>query len=393
MIRRLFSGWFQLPTVSPLEGFLSRLLFACILIYTLRLGVQFTTEPHPVGLLKILHGIDDHRTWLTWLSDPGTYSVFRWIFVGLSVLYVSGYALPVVLPAMAVMHILPFTLFNSQGYTYHGAQMVSLVLIIQALTVLYYTFFEKFSFSLPVAKLRSWLLVQSMVIVTGAYFVSVIAKMDNSGGMWLWNSNNIALDMVKTQRQSYNNKLEEKYAGTPPEAKWMLDNPWTARAVFSSGVILETICIIGIGHRTLAFLIGISLIAMHRSIDRLMGGVAFPYNEFMDFTFLMGAPFLAGWCIERIPRKASQIGLVAGLIIGVPLSFFAQPERHQTLRPFAIYPLEIINSLGFWASQEWGKFFELMNPVFLVCCGCAVIGAGIGWFMSKGQEQGERSMS
>ncbi len=53
MIRRLFSGWFQLPTVSPLEGFLSRLLFACVLVFTLRQGIQFTTEPHPVGLLKL----------------------------------------------------------------------------------------------------------------------------------------------------------------------------------------------------------------------------------------------------------------------------------------------------------------------------------------------------
>ncbi len=387
MIRRLFSGWFQLPTVSPLEGFLSRLLFACVLVFTLRQGIQFTTEPHPVGLLKLLHSVDDHRSWLTWLSDPDNYAVFRWVFFALAVVYVSGYALPVVLPLMALLHILPFTLNNSQGYTHHGNQMVSLVLIMQACTVLYYALREKFSFLLPTAKLRSWLLVQSMVIVTGAYFVSVIAKMENSGGMWLWNSNNIALDMVKTQRQSYNNKLEEKYAGTPPEAKWMLDNPWTARAIFSSGVILEAICIIGIGNRTLAFIIGVSLIAMHRSIDRLMGGVAFPMNELMDFTFMLGLPFLAAWGIERIPRKAAQIGLVAGLIIGVPLSFFAQPERLQTLRPFTIYPLEIINSLGFWASQEWGKFFELMNPVFFVCLGSALLGAGIGWVAGKPSAQ------
>ena len=157
MIRKLFSGWFQLPRVSPLEGFFMRLLFSLVLIYTVRFPVQFTTEPHPVGLLRLLHSIDDHRTWLTWLSDPTNYEIFRWSFIGVLVFYVAGVALPIVLPVATILHILPFTLFGSQGFNYHGAQMVSLTLLAQACTVLYYSFTERLTFRAPDEKLRGWL--------------------------------------------------------------------------------------------------------------------------------------------------------------------------------------------------------------------------------------------
>lgn len=122
MIKWLFSGWNTLPKVSAVEGFLSRLLFSLFLLFTLRLSIDYTQEPHPVGLLKLLHGINDGKLWLTWLADPSTWNVYRAIFAGLLVFYVAGAALPLVLPVLALMHVLPFTLYNSQGFTHHGTR-------------------------------------------------------------------------------------------------------------------------------------------------------------------------------------------------------------------------------------------------------------------------------
>ena len=128
------------------------------------------------------------------------------------------------------------------------------------------------------------------MIVTGAYFVSVIAKMQYSHGMWFWNCNNVALDMVKTLRQTYYNAHDPNFTKIPDAAYWMLNHPWTARLFFSTGVIAEVLCLTAIGNRAMGLFWGMMLIAMHRFIYPLMGGVAFPFNELMDFIFLIGLP-------------------------------------------------------------------------------------------------------
>ena len=402
--------------VSPLEGFFMRLLFALALIFTIRFPVQFEGEPHPVGLLKLLHKIDDHRAWLTWLSDSHTttignwtlktYEIFRWSFIALMLPYVTGFALPLVLPVAAFLHILPFTLFNSQGYTYHGSAMISTVLLVQALTVLYYSFKHRFTVASPDAKLRGWMLVQSMVIVTGAYFISVIAKMEASHGMWFMNSNNVALDMIKTERQTFFNHNEGPPPGITPEelqivqqigitdvmfraksypiqiiSTWLLEHPWTARILFGSGVMLELVCILAIGNRVLAFFLGICLLAFHRSIDMLMSGVAFPNNEICDFIFLVGLPFGFAWLLEWIKSVRVRQALIIGAIIGAIASYWFHEKTGEATSSLGNYFITSVNVLfGTWAVQEWGNFFEFLGPVFIASGIGAVVAAVMAAF-------------
>lgn len=424
MIRRLFSGWFRPMTVSPLEGFLLRLLFAGALIFTIRVTEQFNLphEPHPVGLLKILHrladgpGVTDHsdcRTWLTWLADPGNFDVFRCFFVGVLALYVAGVALPVVLPLASLMHILPYTLYGSQEYNYHGAAMISLVLLAQAVTVLYSGFTRGWSFGPPDGKLRGWLLLQSMVIVTGAYFVSVIAKIENSGGTWFWNSNNVALDMIKTDRQTFYNRHSGPAPGVTPEelklvhgigltdvmfrarsypvqviATWMLEHPWTARILFSSGVLLETVCILGIGNRLLALFFGLSLIAFHRTIDVLMGGVAFPFNELCDFIFLVGVPFGLAWTLERIKNARVRHALIAGAGAGVVASYWFHEKAGMATSSLWNYLLSVNNVVfGAWNSQDWAGFVDYLGPAFVSAAAGATLAAAAALLWRGGKAQ------
>ena len=166
MMRHLFSGWVTPPKVSPLEGFFSRLLFAVLVIFTIRNQIDFSTEPHPVGLLKILHHFGE-GPFFTGFADPATWALYKGAVIALLCFYVAGVALPAVLPVLAILHVLPFTLNNSQGYTHHGNQIVSCVLISQACAVLYYSIRAKFSLVPPDERLRAWMLVQAQVIVTG----------------------------------------------------------------------------------------------------------------------------------------------------------------------------------------------------------------------------------
>ena len=57
------------------------------------------------------------------------FPVYRAVFFGLLLLYAAGFALPLTLPLLTLAHILPPTLHNSQGFTFHGNQIMSLTLV------------------------------------------------------------------------------------------------------------------------------------------------------------------------------------------------------------------------------------------------------------------------
>ena len=165
-LRNFAAGFFSLPTVSSLEGFFLRLLFGVVVASTLSLQVPFHDQPHPVGLARFFD--------LTWLSDPEKLSAYRGLLYLLLLVYASGWFLPIVLPLLAVAYSLMFTLYNSQGYTHHGYQIIGLTLLVQAVTVVYYSVLKGLRLQPPDALLNSWLLVQSQVVVTGTYLVSFL---------------------------------------------------------------------------------------------------------------------------------------------------------------------------------------------------------------------------
>jgi hypothetical protein len=396
MWRKLFSGFYELPKVSPVEGFLLRLFFAAFLIFTFRSQVTYTAEPHPKGLLTMLHWFGE-GPFLTWLANPDTWALYKGIFIALLAVYVAGYALVVVTPALAVMHLLPFTLYASQGFNHHGNQIVTCTLIVQAFCVIWYSIRHKLVLTPPTERLSAWMLLQSQVILCGMYFISVFTKLDKSNGMWLSNSKYVAMDMLKTQRQSYLNELDPVFAGNPLEAIWMLDHPTLATLFFGSGLFLEFFCIFAIGNRLLGFLIGVSLIAMHRSIDHLMGGVAFLNNELLAFIFLVNIPFLIACVVNWLPKLRARHLAVAGGVAGIALSFWVQPQHVRTdftqggavsvLHGLGNYLLKLINNMDTWNSfdpEQWRKTLTFVTPALLTSLACAVLGAVVGSFIGKG---------
>jgi hypothetical protein len=365
-LREVASGFFILPAVSSLEGFFLRLLFGIVVAFTISLNVPFSTQPHPAGLA---HFFD-----LTWLSDPDNLRAYRNVIYLLVSLYVAGLLLPIVLPALAVGHALMFTLFNSQGYTHHGYQIVSLTLLAQAVTVLYYTALKGIRLRPPDRLLNAWLFVQSQVVVVGAYLVSFLTKMFATGGMWFWNANYVAIDLIKTQRQHYYSRLDPGDAGNPLEAMWLLEHPWISRALFGSGVLLEAIAFLALAGRKLSFLIGVCLILMHRSVSTLMG-LRFQYNEMLCVVFLVGIPYFAARCLERVPCRAVRLGILIGAGVGVPLSYFVQPASVQKLMPLPAYIVSLINSLSVWVNGNWMDTLRFTFPMWTTCLVMAAAGA------------------
>jgi hypothetical protein len=365
-LRNFAAGFFSLPTVSSLEGFFLRLLFGIVVASTLSLQVPFHDQPHPVGLARFFD--------LTWLSDPEKLSAYRGLLYLLLLVYASGWFLPIVLPLFAVAYSLMFTLYNSQGYTHHGYQIIGLTLLVQAVTVVYYSVLKGLRLQPPDALLNSWLLVQSQVVVTGTYLVSFLTKLFATGGMWFWKAHYIALDMIKTQRQHYFSRFNPADLGDPPEAIWLLEHPWMARGLFASGALLEAIAFFVLASRRLGFVIGVGLILMHRSVSMLMG-LRFQNNEMLSAIFLIGVPYVLARCLERVHPVAVRLGLLIGAGIGIPLSYFAQPAAIQKAMPFSYYLVALVNSLSVWANGNWGEIMKFTLPVWTTCLITAAAGA------------------
>lgn len=371
MISRLF----PIPDVSRLEAFLLRVLFAFALIHFLPPSLNQTTQPVPVGLA---HWFD-----LTWMADAESYRSYRALFYIAVFAYVSGLWLSVVLPVLTLLHVLPYTLINSQGHPHHGYQILSLtllglsiaaictrsrepaptsgalarwflpavgilaaarlfrmwldspanaalarmvadlepvnalrvltlstLLVFVALCALLHLFLSRdpsFPRRQPNAMTNAWLLMAGQFMVAGSYLVSVCSKMVKSGGEWIMNSHYVALDFVKTTRQSYYSTLDPALQYDPPGVKLLLENEWLARAFFSGGLFLEALLMLTIGTRKPALICGVLLILMHRTIMELMT-LTFHTNEAAAALFYVNVPFLLACAIYRLRGSKPSLG-------------------------------------------------------------------------------------
>jgi hypothetical protein len=294
LARRALAALFPMPTVSTLEAVLTRAALAYVLWYFFPLQMEQTTQPMPVGLA---HWFD-----LTWLSNATSFASYRMCFAAALAWYVSGIALPLSLPVLTLLHILPYTLFNSQAHPHHGYQIMSLTLLGMSVTAIVHALINRAGWLKPTAMMNAWLLLSAQLMIAGAYLISVCSKMILSSGMWLFNSHYVALDFVKTARQNYYSSLDPALQFDPPGVVWLLNHATLARILFDSGVLLETLLILAVGTRRLSLLMGISVIAMHESI-RAMMGLTFFTHESMVAIFFINVPY---W-LTRLFAKTPQL--------------------------------------------------------------------------------------
>lgn len=367
LLRRAWDALFPIPNVNQLEAFLTRAFLAAILHRFLpREAMESVTQPVPVGLAHLMD--------LTWLSHPQAFAAFHFVFLLVAFLYASGVVLQVTLPLLTLLHLLPYTLLNSQGHPHHGYQIISLsmlgmsvvtmvqwargkaqpwpglkhLVITLALAAVCVWIFDHFmdlngmcdaiaglvgrpfgeqgpsyAYSLlrivvftllaralagyamkdeercrPSPALNAQLLMSGQFMIAGAYLVSVCSKMTISKGQWLLNSHYVALDFVKTMRQSYYSALDPQFAHDPAGVLFLMSHENLARLFFGGGVLLETILILAVGTRWLALLFGVMLLIMHSTIQELMT-LAFPTNQYMDTLFYINIPFLIALAVAK----------------------------------------------------------------------------------------------
>jgi hypothetical protein len=367
-LRLAWEHLFPIPNVGQTEAFLARALLTGAIIHFLPSGMDQITQPVPVGLA---HWFD-----LTWMSNAQSFAVFRFVSFTVAFWFASGVALPVSLPILTLLHVLPYTLYNSQGHPHHGYQIMSLSLlgmsvatitmavrgrtkamdtlrkplhllltlagaaaaawifrewlncvpraqVGQAVNGMAGAYFGSFlhttvdlivvvalgfvvqqvstrrnGIALPYSELNAWLLIAPQFMIGGAYLISVCSKMIRSKGEWLINSHYVALDFVKTLRQSYYSDLDPAFAHEPAGVVWLMNHPNMARLFFDGGVMLETALVLAVGTRRLALIFGICTIVMHQSIEALMT-LTFYTHEMMVLIYFVNLPFLLACLLDR----------------------------------------------------------------------------------------------
>lgn len=302
------------------EWLIMRLLLALVVFYSLQEFKPYTfdSQPVPRGVAKVVDLTFLHNQGPIDLSSlkrleipvigtirlhgPGWFDTVVVAALVLGALYVWGRGLIVTLPLFATLHLLPWTLSNSQGYTHHGNQLITMVLIVQSIVVWWWQIRKwrgRPALSLPV---HSYLIYYSQGMVALSYVTCAVTKIFNSKGLWLFKSNYICIELIKSHRLEYYETLNPNALADPTAAVWLLNHPWITRILFDSGFFIELLAIVAVRNRPWALLVGLSIIAFHRSVWWLMR-LEFPMHELLILIFLVNVPFWIWWATKGCNRQ------------------------------------------------------------------------------------------
>jgi hypothetical protein len=274
---------------GALEWLGMRICFAALVLWTLYdpHPFDYPGQPTPKGIARWID--------LTWLHNDHMFEITFGVSALLCVLYAAGFALRLVLPLLAAMHVVVWTYNDSQGYTHHGLQLVSMVLLVQTLVV-----WIKGSASRE--DLRAWLWYYSRGMVLFSYVASALTKTIETRGLWIFRSRYLTIELVKTWRLQYLEAFDPQFSGDPPMAFWLNDHPFVAQCVFGVGYFLELFAFLGLRDRVSSAVVGFLLVTMHLGISWLMQ-LDFANHQWLALIFLVNP---IGWLILLTTKKQNS---------------------------------------------------------------------------------------
>jgi hypothetical protein len=286
---------FRPRPVARWESFLLRLFFAI-------LAVSGMWKVLPFEKVEMANGIASFVD-LSFLGGADAMVWFRPLVVVAAVLYVLHWLNPLGITLLTLAHLGYHTLHNSQGFTYHGNNIVGLVLLAQWATELFwfgYKLVKKKSFAFPDGLTNAaYQLYFSQCAVAAVYVTSAITKLSKSDGLWLFRSHYLAKSIVKTHRQThYDNPSLGTLEPVIPVAQWLADHHLVTRLAFGAGFMLELFAFLALWNRAWALFIGLSIIAFHFGVEAIMQ-LDFRVNQIMCLIFLVNVPFWMVWLVGQ----------------------------------------------------------------------------------------------
>ena len=292
---------YQPHRFGTIEALLMRALLVSVVWWSLPLASEvadLTEQQKPTGLAHIFP--------LTWLAAPGVFLGCQIVIGVTAILYLANRFMLLATAAMTLVHVLIFTLDNSQGATNHAYHLISIVLLAQFLTYLSPPVIRcierRKKITLPHLfgtdkgiRIGDLALYFSQQAIAAAYIVAGVSKLIRSKGMWVWQSPNVSVELMKSNAQNFYNRLETDatYEHRLQVAQWMIDNPMLTRVLMGGGLAIELLAFLALRSRCCALLTGIAIIALHWGIYVSMG-LFFKYNIAIVIIFFINLPYWIG---------------------------------------------------------------------------------------------------
>lgn len=295
------AAYYQPHRFGTVEAVLMRVLLVAVVWWSLPLAAEvadLTGQQKPTGLAHIFP--------LTWLAIPDVFRVCQIVVAAAAILYTANRFMLLATGAMTLVHVLIFTLDNSQGATNHAYHLISIVLLAQFLTYLSPHLIRRIEgwrkTSLPRLfgtdkgiRLNDLALYFSQQAIAAAYVVAGLSKLIRSKGLWVWQSPNVSVELMKSNAQNFYNRLEidSTFEHRQQVAQWMIDNPMITRVLMGGGLVIELFAFLALRSRLGALLTGLAIIALHYGIYISMG-LFFKYNIAIVIIFFINLPYWIG---------------------------------------------------------------------------------------------------
>jgi len=276
---------FQPQAHSKVEMTIMRALFALVAFDVIPPhSVPRVELSKPVGLAAL--GLD-----LSFLSDPRVFAVLQWGSYALLILYVLRIGPLLTISALAVMTILTGTYVNSTGDIKHHHQIVSLILLAQALWHAWWSLRHR---GAPQALERErWAMFAAQQAIVAAYVVTGLTKINTSGVFgWIRESANYPIQVRKTNLQAYYNTLEPASAAGGGLEAFFGNHPQAGAALLAGGLLLELGTIVALLGRKWSLLWGLLLMAFHW-LNSVFMNLNFRWHVEVVAIFLVLPPLIA----------------------------------------------------------------------------------------------------
>ena len=179
-------------------------------------------------------------------------------------LFAAGVAQPLPAVGLAFVLLVTVTLDVSSGAVSHGRHLMVLVLLANAVAETVYWLDREFEFdwTLEPDLAPTW----SVQLIAAMYFTAGAMKVVNTGGMWMARSPRFELQVLKGD---YNASRKQQPIADQFTA-FARRHPSVIRVAAVGGLALELLTPLALFHPVAMFIVGVSLIVMHRANGALL---------------------------------------------------------------------------------------------------------------------------
>lgn len=236
-------------------------------------------QPHPNGLA---HFFD-----LTFLAQPAVIQATLILSSIAAFFYVSGWFMIPALTILTGVLVLQGTLINSQGAINHALQLLTMVVMAQWLVYIFGAVRK-----LPRHRAHLLAVHWAKIIIAASYVTAAFSKLFASSEFWIARVPYLALQVIKSNLQTYYNRLEPNPSVIAEKFPyWVLEFPNAARLFFGAGLALELFAFLALVSRGWALFIGLSMLMLHFSIQVIMT-LEFKHHVYLLMIFYVNAPWL-----------------------------------------------------------------------------------------------------